>query len=159
MRIPQIRSCLELWSALGAQPTRVAWGEVYLAMSTGIVDGAEGPPDSDNSQRFLEVASNVYMTNHVWATSTIVINEDKFGSFTADQQALLTKAVEDSAVWVYGDASGRREAVLDEIRTGGATIHNYDSTPLQAAAREAVAKPEAEGLWRKGLFVAVQDIQ
>ncbi|MGH0002275.1 TRAP transporter substrate-binding protein [Pseudovibrio ascidiaceicola] len=156
MRIPQIPAYLSLWKAIGAQPTQVAWGEVFLAMRTGIVDGAEGPPSAAISQRFHEAAPNVYMTNHVWATSTIVINEDKFQSFTPEQQDLLTKAAEDASRWVYDYSTERRETVLDEMRSSGATIREIDATPLREAANAGVADVEAEGLWRKGLFDAVQ---
>ncbi|WP_237324153.1 TRAP transporter substrate-binding protein [Vibrio penaeicida] len=158
MRIPQIQSYLELWGALGAQPTQVAWGEVYLAMSTGIVDGAEGPPTAAVAQRFHEVAPNIYLTNHVWATSTIVFNEDKFNSMSPKHQELLVKAAKDAAKWAYDDATSRREEVLSKMRAAGATINEYDSTPLREAALKAVGKVEDQGLWKKGLFEAVQKL-
>lgn len=158
LRIPQIKSYLALWTALGAQPTQVAWSEVYLAMSTGIVDGAEGPPTSAISQRFHEVAPHVYLTDHVWATSAIVINEDKFNSMSPEHQELITQAAKDASAWAYQDASGRRESVLDEMRADGATIHDYDASGLQDAAKAAVGPLEAEGLWREGLFEQVQGL-
>ncbi len=157
MRIPQIPSYLGLWTAVGAQPTQVAWGEVYLGLNTGVVDGAEGPPTAAISQRFHEVAPNVYLTNHVWASSVIMINEDKFQSMSAEHQAILVTAAEDAATFAFEDASARRDAVLDEMRAAGATIREYDTTALQAAAREGVAKAEADGLWSAGLFEEVQN--
>ncbi|CUH76674.1 Neu5Ac-binding protein [Tritonibacter multivorans] len=156
MRIPQIPSYLGLWTALGAQPTQVAWGEVYLGLNTGVVDGAEGPPTAAISQRFHEVAPNVYMTNHVWASSAIMINEDKFQSMSPDHQAILVKAAEDAATFAFEDASSRRDAVLEQMRAAGAKILDYDTTALQAAALEGVAKAEADGLWSPGLFEKVQ---
>ncbi|CCO45796.1 putative TRAP-type C4-dicarboxylate transport system, periplasmic component [Vibrio nigripulchritudo SOn1] len=158
MRIPQIQSYLELWGALGAQPTQVAWGEVYLAMSTGIVDGAEGPPTAAVAQRFHEVAPNIYLTNHVWATSTIVFNEDKFNSMSAEHQKLLVQAAKDASRWAYDDATNRREQVLSKMKAAGATINEYDSAPLREAALKAVGKVEDQGLWKKGLFEAVQKL-
>lgn len=156
MRIPQIPSYLGLWSALGAQPTQVAWGEVYLGLNTGLVDGAEGPPTAAISQRFHEVAPNVYMTNHVWASSAIMINETKFQSMSEEHQAILVSAAEDAAKFAFDDASARRDEVLDQMRSTGATVRDYDTTALQAAAREGVAKAEADGLWSAGLFEKVQ---
>lgn len=157
MRIPQIQSYLKLWTALGAQPTQVAWGEVFLGMKTGIVDGAEGPPSAAISQRFHEAAPNVYLTNHVWATSTIVMNEDKFQSFSPEHQALISQAAVDAADWAYAQASEKRDAILAEMKAGGATINEYDSSALQIAAKSAVDAVEAEGVWKKGLYEAVQN--
>ena len=157
MRIPQIPSYLGLWTALGAQPTQVAWGEVYLGLNTGVVDGAEGPPTAAISQRFHEVAPNVYMTNHVWASSAIMINEDKFQSMSPEHQAILVSAAEDAANFAFEDASSRRDAVLEEMRAAGAKILDYDTSALKAAASEGVAKAEADGLWSAGLFEKVQN--
>ncbi|MFV0382974.1 TRAP transporter substrate-binding protein [Paracoccus sp. (in: a-proteobacteria)] len=159
MRIPQIPSYLELWKALGAQPTQVAWSEVYLAMSTGVVDGAEGPPTAAIAQRFHEVAKNIYLTDHVWATSTILINEDKFSSMSPEHQAIVAQAAKDSTQWAYEDATARRQEVLARMTEAGATVSEYDATRLQDIARKAVAGVEAEGLWRKGLFDEVQQLQ
>ena len=156
MRIPQIPSYLGLWTSLGAQPTQVAWGEVYLGLSTGVVDGAEGPPTAAITQRFHEVAPNVYMTNHVWASSAIMVNEDKFQSMSKTHQRILVKAAEDAAQFAFKDAHSRRDKILDEMRATGATIREYDTTALQAAALKGVAKAEADGLWSAGLFEKVQ---
>lgn len=157
MRVPQIQAYLELWQALGAQPTQVSWSEVYLAMSTGVVEGAEGPPTAAISQRFHEVAQNIYLTNHVWATSTILINEDKFASMSLEHQEIVAQAAKDATRWAYDDATARREEVLDEMRAAGATVYDYDASALQETARAAVASLEAEGLWHQGLFDAVQE--
>jgi len=43
MRVPEIKAYLMVWEALGTRPSRVTWGEVYLALKTGVVEGAEGP--------------------------------------------------------------------------------------------------------------------
>ena len=52
MRVPQLKSYLELWKALGTNPTQVAWAEVYLALSTGVVVAAEAPPTDALGQKF-----------------------------------------------------------------------------------------------------------
>ncbi len=158
IRIPQIQSYLALWKALGAQPTQVAWSEAYLAMSTGVVDGAEGPPTAAISQRFHEVARNVYLTNHVWATSTIVINEAKFNSMSPEHQKIVKQAALDTALWAYEDATARREQVLEQMKADGAIIHAYDASRLREVARGAVDEMEANGLWREGLYDIVQKL-
>lgn len=159
MRIPQVPAYLNLWTALGARPTQVAWSEVYLAMNTGVVDGAEGPPTAAIAQRFHEVAPNIYLTNHVWATSTIMINEDKFGSMSPEHQAMVEEAAQEAVDWAYEDATTRREEVLKEMIDGGATVKEYDATGLAEIARGAVAEAESKGLWREGLYEEVQTIQ
>ena len=43
MRVPEIKTYLTLWETLGTRPSRLAWGEIYLGLKTGVVEAAEGP--------------------------------------------------------------------------------------------------------------------
>ena len=85
-----------------------------------------------------------------------MINEDKFQSMSPEHQEILVAAAADAATYAYEDATGRRDEVLQQMRDGGATIREYDTTALQAAARAAVATAESESLWSEGLFDKVQ---
>ena len=51
MRVPEIETYLESAKALGAKPTQVPWGEVYIALTQGVVEACEGPLDSVYSMR------------------------------------------------------------------------------------------------------------
>ena len=46
MRVPEIKTYLTLWETLGTRPSRLAWGEIYLGLKTGVVEAAEGPISS-----------------------------------------------------------------------------------------------------------------
>jgi TRAP-type C4-dicarboxylate transport system substrate-binding protein len=57
MRVPEIKTYLTLWETLGTRPSRLAWGEIYLGLKTGVVEAAEGrsprpiPPSSMRRRR------------------------------------------------------------------------------------------------------------
>ena len=52
MRVPEIKTYLMLWETLGTKPSRLAWGEIYLGLKTGVVEAAEGPISSAYSAKF-----------------------------------------------------------------------------------------------------------
>ncbi len=94
LRMPNSEAWMQLGRALGAQPTPISIGELYLALSTGTVDAQDNPLPVMIQRRFYEVADNVLLTGHVIAANLIVINEDTWQGLTEDEQATLMEAVE-----------------------------------------------------------------
>jgi hypothetical protein len=90
MRVPEIKTYLTLWETLGTRPSRLAWGEIYLGLKTGVVEAAEGPISSAYSAKFHEAAPNVIRTDHLMSSAHITINEKAFTSLPADMQKLVT---------------------------------------------------------------------
>ena len=83
MRVPEIKTYLTLWETLGTRPSRLAWGEIYLGLKTGVVEAAEGPISSAYAAKFHEAATNVIRTDHLMSSAHITINEKAFTSLPA----------------------------------------------------------------------------
>jgi len=73
MRVPEIKAYLMVWEALGTRPTRVTWGEVYLALKTGVVEGCEGPISAAYGAKMHEAAPNVTLSNHIMSSAHITM--------------------------------------------------------------------------------------
>ena len=158
MRVPQLKSYLELWKALGTNPTQVAWAEVYLALSTGVVVAAEGPPTDALGQKFHEVAPNITRTDHLFSTVMITINEATFEQLSPELQTVVTEAAVEATSWARGVAEEEVSTMLAQAETEGATVAEIDKAPFQERSREAVERMEAEGLWRQGLWADIQGL-
>lgn len=91
IRTMEIPSHQEMVRALGASPTVVPWMEVYSALQTGVVDGAELPTVGTLQQNLNEVLKYITVDNHVYSLSFIIVSERWFQTLPADlQQAVLT---------------------------------------------------------------------
>ena len=92
LRVPDSPSWIAMGEALGANPTPVAFGELYLALQTGTVDGQDNPLPTDYNAKFYEVTDQIVLTGHlvndVWPT----INEEVWQSLSEEQQAMVTEA-------------------------------------------------------------------
>lgn len=92
LRVPDSPSWIAMGEALGANPTPVAFGELYLALQTGTVDGQDNPLPTNFNAKFYEVTDQIVLTGHlvndVWPT----INEETWQGLSAEQQALVTEA-------------------------------------------------------------------
>ncbi len=76
--------------ALGASPTPIAWGEVYMALQQGVVDGQENPVSVIQVAKFYEVQKYLTLDGHVYSILPILINEKFFSSLSPDVQKIIT---------------------------------------------------------------------
>ena len=92
LRVPDSPSWIAMGEALGANPTPVAFGELYLALQTGTVDGQDNPLPTDFNAKFYEVTDQIVLTGHlvndVWPT----VNEQVWQSLSEEQQGLIVDA-------------------------------------------------------------------
>lgn len=156
MRVPEIRTYLTLWGTLGTAPSRVAWGETFLALSTGVVEGAEGGISSIYGAKFHEAGKNVTRTDHVRIIAHIAVNDAWFQSQTPEIQALLTQAAQDAVDWQTDTVTKEQDETLRKMTEDGAVVSEIDVAPLRERSEVSVEKLEAEGLWPKGLWAEIQ---
>jgi tripartite ATP-independent transporter DctP family solute receptor len=160
MRVPEIKAYLMVWEALGTKPSRVTWGEIFLALKTGVVEGAEGPITSAYGAKFHEAAQYGYLTNHIVSSVHITMNEKAFQSLPPDLQKVVEEAAREAIQWSRGEAQKVSAEAIDKMKAEGGKISTIDTAPLKARLETAVSKAEAEGLWTtKGLWKQVQDIK
>lgn len=85
---------LDIWKALGANPTPIAYGELFTAMQQHVVDGEENPFGNIALDRFYEVQKYLTLTNHVYNPMGLVMSKQFYDKLTPEQQ----KIVKDAAV-------------------------------------------------------------
>jgi TRAP-type C4-dicarboxylate transport system substrate-binding protein len=158
MRVPQLKSYLELWTALGTLPTQVSWSEVYLALNTGVVVAAEGPPTDAGKQNFHKAAPFVTRTDHLYSTVHISINEATWQTLSGEQQSKLAELANAATEWGMEQAQAEVQGVLDGFASEGATISEIDKAPFQQKVQDAVGRMESEGLWRANLWKEIQGL-
>lgn len=94
-RVAPVRLFLDVWKALGVNPTPMAYGEVYSALETGALDAVEINLTSIESEKLYEVAGGVTLTGHYFWPSVMLINKEKLDSLTpAQQEAIRAAAAE-----------------------------------------------------------------
>jgi len=76
--------------ALGASPTPIAWGEVYMALQQGVVDGQENPVSVIQVAKFNEVQKYLTLDGHVYSILPILMNDKFFSSLSPDVQKIIT---------------------------------------------------------------------
>ncbi len=119
---------------LGGNPSPMAFAEVYQALKTGVVDGAENNWPSYESTGHFEVAGYYSLSQHLIIPECICINTDTFNALSADMQAAVTAAAQESAL-MQRDLWAAREAVSRKaVEDAGVVVNEVaDKAPFQAA--------------------------
>jgi TRAP-type C4-dicarboxylate transport system substrate-binding protein len=129
-----------LVEGLGANPTVVAFNELYSALQTGVVDGAEQPIANYKSNAFPEVAPNLILDGHTLGAIQIVICDDKWDELTEDQQAILMEAGKYAQANNKANSEKKENEVLEELKADGVNIVEVpDKTAWQEATKQVIA--------------------
>lgn len=126
---------------LGANPTVVAFGELYSALQTGVVDGAEQPIANYKSNAFPEVANNLILDGHTLGAVQAVITDNAWGKLTANQQAAVMAAAADTQKFNAELSETAENKVLDELRSSGCNVVDVDDkAPWQEACAKVISE-------------------
>ena len=107
---------------LNASPTVVAFGELYSALQTGVVDGAEQPIANYKSNAFPEVANNLILDGHTLGAIQAVITDSAWNKLTADQQAALMEAGKLTQAFNADLSAGAEAEVLEQLKAEGCNV-------------------------------------
>ena len=130
-----------LGEGLGANPTVVSFGELYSALQTGVVDGAEQPIANYKSNAFPEVANNLILDGHTLGAVQAVITDNAWGKLTENQQAAIMEAGADTQAFNADLSETAENKVLEELRSSGCNVVDVDDkAPWQEACAKVISE-------------------
>lgn len=143
-----------LVEGLGASPTVVSFGELYSALSTGVVDGAEQPIANYKSNAFPEVANNMILDGHTLGAIQVIITDEAWDKLTEEQQNILIEAGKYASDYNRQISESAEQEVLEQLKADGCNIVEVtDITPWQEAVKDVidanVTTDEQKALYQK----------
>lgn len=128
-----------VFNAVGVKATPMAYGEVYNAIKTGVVDGLENEAASMITMKFYEVAPYVIKTKHMITIMPFCFSEKRFQSFPKDLQDAILKAGEMAAKWAQDKEIEEDESMLNELADEGKiTLIEFDNSEMIKRAKPVV---------------------
>lgn len=100
VRSPESWVWTRMFELLEANPTPVTWGEAYTALQTGVVDGMESPASGVIDMNFHEVTDHLFLSQHMFGTITLVINEKVYDDLTEDHKEILDQAADEAINYI-----------------------------------------------------------
>lgn len=138
LRVPNVPLFVSVWETLGANPTPMAFGEVFTALQQGTIDGQENPYSLIRSASFYEVQSHLNLTEHVRGWIYVVVGEDVFQSMPQDLQQIVLDAGREMQAFerrMFLEEEARLEQELKDL---GMTFVEVDFAAFQSLATNAV---------------------
>lgn len=93
LRTPASPAWIALGKALGGNPTPMSFGEVYMGLKTGAIEGQDNPLPTDKNAKFYEVTKYIVLTDHVVNSVWPSINEKRWQSFSDIEKLVISKAM------------------------------------------------------------------
>lgn len=131
---------IAIFKAAGTNPTPMPYGEIYTALQTGALDGAEMNISSIFSERFYENAKYVSLTGQFFFPAVVIMNRAKFQRLSAEQRAVLEEAARETIRAQVLQAGKEEKEVAEKIKALGVEILPF----TDMAAVQQKAKPVAD---------------
>jgi tripartite ATP-independent transporter DctP family solute receptor len=131
--------------ALGASPTPIAWGEVYMALQQGVVDGQENPVSVIEVAKFNEVQKYLTLDGHVYSILPILINDKFFMSLPKDIQKIIVDVAKTATTVQRGQNVKKVYDGVKSLQDKGMEVYSPNEKELQMF-RDKSQKPVLEFL-------------
>lgn len=162
LRVPNSPTWIAMGKALGANPTPMAFGEVYMGLKTGVVDGQDNPLPTNRNAKFYEVTKYIVLTNHVVDSTWPTINEAKWRSLSKQQQDWVLAAAAKAREFCDKTVLENEASLIAFFKEQGLTvIENPDRAAFAAFAKNSYLT-ESKDLskdWDMALYDEVQKIK
>jgi TRAP-type transport system periplasmic protein len=152
LRMPGSKEWLFLGEALGATATPLAFGEVYLGLKTGTIDGQDNPLPTVRAAKFYEVTKQLVLTNHLVDGIFIAIADKAWKAMTPAQRTKVQAAAESAAAFNNENRLKEEAQIVDFFKQQGLTVTTPDVAAFRKAVQAAYASSEMAKSWPKGLL-------
>lgn len=135
MRTPQEFVNIETFRAFGSSVTPLAFGELYLALQQGVVDGQENPLGNIYHSKLYEVQKYLSMTNHIYANSILVFSKRAWNSLPDDIKPVVKQAAIEARDYMRKLVQEEDKNLVKELEKQGMKVNYPDLAPFQAMAK------------------------
>ncbi len=159
LRMPASKEWLFLGEALGATPTPLAFGEVYLALKTGTIDGQDNPLPTVRAAKFYEVTKQLVLTNHLVDGIFIAIANKTWNALPALQKQKVKTAAEAATQFNNENRTKEEAQIVDFFKQQGLQVTTPDQDAFRKAVQATYLNSEYANVWPKGLLERVNQVR
>jgi tripartite ATP-independent transporter DctP family solute receptor len=133
IRVPDVPVYLATPKACGANPTPIAFAEVYLALQNGTVDAQENPLTTIEAKKFYEVQKAIMMTSHIVDGLTTQVAPHVWNKLTPEEKKIFTEVTQEAAARASAKIKAREAELAEEFKKKGLQIVTVDRKSFSEA--------------------------
>lgn len=159
LRVPESYSYIESFKALGSAPTPVSFGETYLALKQGVVDGAENHVESLYNMKWYETAKHLLISDHSYDITGFIVNDRWWQSLSEEQRSLIVHLYDEIDVWFEQENMNLQDKYIELMKSEGVEVHYIDKEEFRNAVYpRTMIEAEEAGEWAPGLWRKVEEL-
>ncbi len=158
LRMPNSDSWLFMGEALGANPTPLAFAELYTSLNTGAIDAQDNPLPNLESSKCYEVTKQISLTNHLIGSVWPVINKAKWDSLGADLQDKMIEALDEAGDYMETTNLEKEARLLEFFESEGIVIVEPDKQTFIDYVEEKYLNSELVKTWDMDLYEKVKNM-
>ena len=152
LRMPGTDAWQFLGKALGANPTPMAFTEIYTALQTGSVDGQDNPLPTVVDAKFYEVTKQVALTSHLVDLNYIAFSKAVWDNLTPEQQAVVQQAADAAAESGRQKQLAKEEELVSFLQAQGLDIYEPDLAAFRSHVQAQYVGSEFAKSWPEGVL-------
>ncbi|MEI6761333.1 MAG: sialic acid TRAP transporter substrate-binding protein SiaP [Betaproteobacteria bacterium] len=133
IRVPDVPAYTATPKACGANPTPIAFAEVYLALQNGTVEAQENPLTTIEAKKFYEVQKAIMLTGHIVDGLTTQIAPHVWNKLTDAEKTMFTDVTREAAARASAEIKKREGELVEEFKKKGLQVVNVDRKSFQDA--------------------------
>lgn len=156
IRVPNAPAFVLFPEAVGANPTPMAFAEVYLALQQGVVDAQENPLPTIQFKKFYEVQSHINLTGHITNSLTTIVAGSTLSKMDEADQDILRTILKEAAADATQQIVDAENTLADWFREQGNTVNEVDRTPFIEAVKPRLLSDDMP--WTSDIYERLQAI-
>lgn len=136
IRVMKSITAMEMVKAQGGSPTPISWGELYTALQSGVVDGAENNPPSFYTSHHYEVCKYYSLNEHTMVPDVLIISEKVWKKLTGQEKEWLQQAADESVALERKLWAESEKESLRIVQEAGVIISYPDKEPFAKKVEE-----------------------
>ena len=158
MRVWPAKVVAEGWKAVGANPTPMAFGELYTGLQQGVVEGQSNVLVNTYSKKFYEVQKYLNAFYDNFAITATCIHDKTLQKLPKEYQQIVIQAAKEAAAYGMGDTMTLEDSLMEKLKGHGMTLINVDPAVISKFQKMVydTVPPKFEDRWGKELFGKVR---
>lgn len=152
LRMPGGDAWQFLGQSLGANPTPMAYAEVYTGLQSGAIDGQDNPLPNVQNMKFYEVSSQIVLTSHLVGFDLLCVTKRVWDGMDAKKQAAFQAAADAAIDWSTKEHLAKEAELVDFFKKQGLEVYTPDLKAFRDFAQKKYLESELAKGWVPGMI-------
>lgn len=159
LRMPGTDAWQFLGKALGANPTPMAFTEVYTGLQTGAIDGQDNPLPTDKDKKFYEVTDQIVLTGHLVDMNFLAFSKEVWDDLTPEQQKTVMDSAQKASAEITKTILANEAQLVDFFKGEGLKVYTPDVAAFRERAQKMYLESDFSKDWPKGLLERINAVK